>query len=174
MKYLMALLVFKINICSIISQNINLSNGIGELSRDYTYEKLIITLGTPDSTYSFDPKNQNPVPKSSAYTELYYDNNMFIVKYSYFMLDTLVKKSVIYSIEILNGSTIKLNGDSVSNLDSAYVVKKYNTPESILKSKEELIINYSFPEKKYFSLLTFYFGMEGTIKKVRIYFGKYL
>lgn len=174
MKQLTTILSFFICANSAFSQNINLSNGIGAINCKYSYAKLIDALGTPDSTYTFDPKSLNPVPKSLAYNNLYFDNNLFVARFSYFMLDTLTKKSRGPSIELYNGSSITLNGDALSDLDSAYVIKKYGRPKSVLKTDGETTISYSFSKKKYFSLLAFYYNINGSINKVRMYFGKYL
>lgn len=172
-KGLISILFFFICTNCIYSQNINLSNGIGDVNCKYSYGKLIKALGTPDSTYFFDPKNMNPVPKSLAYNELFYDNNLFVVRFSYFMLGKLRKTTSDPYIEIYNGSTINLNGDLISDLDSTIVVNKYGKPKSVLKNNNELIMSYSFEEKKYFSLLTFYFSSNGSINEIRIHFGKY-
>ncbi|HBS87843.1 MAG: hypothetical protein A2W91_10990 [Bacteroidetes bacterium GWF2_38_335] len=167
-KQLMSILCFFICTNYGYSQNINLSKGIGEVNCKYSYGKLIAAIGAPDSTYSFDPENS----KSLAYNELFYDNNLFVVGFYYSSPDTLTKKTTKPHIEIFNGSSITLNGESISNLDSTFVVKKYGKPKSFLKINDELTMSYDFREKKYFSLLTFYYSY-GTIKKIRIGFGKY-
>jgi hypothetical protein len=173
-KHLIILFFFYSSVNSSYSQNINLSHNLGNLNCKYSYGKVLNALGKPDSTYSFDPKKINPAPKSLAYNELFYDNNLFVVRFSYFMLDTLTKKTRNPSITLFNGSSITLNGDSLSVMDSAYVVRKYGKPESVLKNKNEFIISYSFIEKKHFSLLTFYYNSDGIINKIWINFGHYL
>ncbi|NUO02227.1 MAG: hypothetical protein HUU01_16610 [Saprospiraceae bacterium] len=174
MKQLTAILSFFICTNSIFSQNIYLSNGIGAVNCKYSYAQLTKALGAPDSTHTFDPKNLNPVPKSLAYNNLYYDNNLLVVSFFYFMLDTLTKKTRGPIIELYHGSSITLNGDALSDLDSAYVLKKYGSPKSMLSTDGEMTISYSFRKKKYFSLLTFYYHRNGSLNKIRISFGKYL
>lgn len=173
MKQVLVLMSLFFSTASVYSQNINLSNSIGDVNNNYTYGSLIKVLGTPDSIYSYDPKNLNPIPKSLAYNELFFDYNKLVIQFSYFMLDTLTKKTKGPSIEIYNGSSVKLNGDYLSDLDSTYIFKKYGKPESVNKSNEEFRFSYSFREKKYFSLLTFYFSNNGILRKVWINFGKY-
>jgi len=168
------LLCFFIYVSSGYAQNINLSHNLGDINCKYSYGKLLNALGNPDSSYTFDPKNLKHVPKSLAYNELFYDNNLFVIRFSYFMLDTLTRESRNPSITLFKGSSITLNGDSLSTMDSAFVARKYGKPESVLKSENELTISYNFKKKKYFSLLTFYFDSNGIIEKIWINFGKYL
>ncbi|MFN8284638.1 MAG: hypothetical protein U0U67_15555 [Chitinophagales bacterium] len=157
----------------LFTQNIHLSNKLGDINKKFTYGKLKKILGKPDSTYSFDPKNRHPMPKSLAYNQFFYDNKHFEVSFYYFMMDTLTKKSANPYIMMYKGCSIKLNDDLIDNLDSAYIVNKYGKPESTSSSNEELVISYNFVEEKYFSLLLFYFNAQRRINKVRICFGKY-
>lgn len=159
---------------NIHSQNIHLSNNIGRINENYTYGRLKKALGKADSVFTYDPKRLSPRPKNLAYNRFYYDKNKFIVSFYYFMLDTLTEKENSPSVEIYNGSTIKLNGDYISDLDSSYVIKKYGKPKSINKGNDEFTISYTFERKRYFSLLTFYFNPNGIVQKVWMNFGKYL
>jgi len=155
------------------SQNIELSHGLGKINDKFTYRKLVKVLGVPDSIYFYDPTKIKPIPKNLAQSHLFYDNNNIVFFFAYFMLDELNKKSKSPNIVIYPDSKIKLNGMLISSLDSTSVVRNFGTPERVSKYEDDNRLNYNFRDKKYFSLLTFYYDGNWKIRKVSMDFGKY-
>lgn len=173
MKFFVATITILFCVPHLRAQNIHLSKGIGYVNCDFRYRKFKKILGSPDSSQVYDPKRLKPIPKSLGFTKNFYDSSRLEIGYYYFMLDTLTKRSKHPKIILYSGTSVLLNGDSLSGLDSVYVVNKYGPPENSLKTGEELTLSYTFRKKKHFSVLSFYY-QEDDLIKVRIDFGKYL
>ncbi|MBI1185478.1 hypothetical protein GC194_14505 [bacterium] len=167
------ILCIVISTANAFSQNITITPGIGALDYRFSYGNMLQKLGAPDSTYFFDPLSQDPVPKSLAYTEFYYDQKQLVVRYSYFMLNKLNKTTDAPTMTIYPKSTLALNGVLVAALDSALVVDKFGTPESIDQFVDEMVMSYTFREDDKFSSLSFYFAANGLLEKIRVIFGSY-
>ncbi len=106
------------------------------------------------------------------YYELYYDNQNLIIRFYLNPFEKFTENVKGPSIFLYKKSTIELNDVLPSDMDSTSIVKKYGIPEGTLNINE-LIIDYSFTNGKYFSLLSFYLNRNGTINKIWINFGKY-
>ncbi len=152
------------------AQTVQLSGGVGVLSKKLTVSKLERAIGQPDSIYD----NSKPYGKNAAYYKLIYNELGVTFWYSTNRGSRSVRGSSLGHIELLPNTTLQLDGFELKDLDTASVRANYGNPNSVSFYQHETLFNYDFRKGKRGTLLRFRWNLDGSLRKIEVFLVNYI
>lgn len=152
------------------AQTVQLSNGVGVLSKNLTVRKLERAIGQPDSIYD----NSNPYGKNAAYYKLIYNELGATFWYSTNRGSKSARKSSLWYIELCPTSTFLINGNKLSELDSASVRTDFGNPKNVSFYRDESLFNYDYRKGKRGTMLWFRWNLDGSLRKIEVFLVNYI